>query len=687
MLDTLRQRTIRLTTRQKQVLAICIDIVLIPFALWFAFLLRLGSEQMINPLDYWWLFAAAVVTAVPVFIRLGLYRAILRYMGRDAITSIFKAVSISALLLALSIYIARSDLLIPRTLVFIYWITLFASIGGVRFAARSFLVPDPKERKFSRHLFSNPGDDGRQKVAIYGAGAAGFQLFRSVQQDSLIKPVAFVDDQRDLSGRSIGGLRVYRSDSIDQMLRETHATEIFLAIPSLNRRQRHDILEKLRQYPIKVRTVPTIQELMSGRKSLEQLQEIPIEDLLGREPVPPDPGLLTKCVTGRAIMVTGAGGSIGSELCRQILELKPSVLILFDNSEYNLFCVEEELRNHNELTSLGVAIAPVLGSVLNTKQLIAEMRRYKVDTIFHAAAYKHVHIVEQNISEGIRNNILGTWRTAAAAMIAGVHSFVLISTDKAVRPTNVMGASKRFAELILQALPAHRELTLPIETLSLPNSSSNRIVNTTAFTMVRFGNVIGSSGSVIPKFRDQIRRGGPITVTHPEVIRYFMTIPEAAQLVIQAGAMGTGGDVFVLNMGEPIRILDIATQMIHFSGHSAKDENHPNGDIEIAFTGLRPGEKLYEELLIGKEVLPTGHPMIMRAHESSLSWEKISDLLSELSAGLLNNDSARLKQILVEHVEGYRPYSKELQAVSTTPETRSTGKVIHLSLNRDPAAK
>ncbi len=681
MLDSLRQWIIGLGTPTKRVIALGIDVLLVPTALLLAFWVRLGSERMINPLDYLWLFAAAIATAIPLFIRFGMYRAVLRYMGRDAVMSIFNAVSLAALLLALVIYWARSDLLIPRMLVVNYWAILGLLVGGSRFAARSFLVPDARERRFAIWRRNSNAMSGRRRVAIYGAGAAGYQLFRSLQHDRDIAPVAFIDDDRNLQGRSVGGLKIYGPGAMEKLIAETRAKEVFLAIPSIGPGRRREILEKLQTYAIHVRTVPSIYELTTGRKDLAQLQEVPIEDLLGRDVIKPMPDLLERCIRSQTVLVTGSGGSIGAELCRQIVELGPKRLILFDHSEYNLFQIGEEIRSDIFRRELDIELVDILGSVTDPERLRRVMEQFDVDTIYHAAAYKHVPIVEHNIAAGLFNNVFGTLYAAQAALETGVKNFVLISTDKAVRPTNVMGASKRLAEMILQALT--EEAAGTAETPRHPESGARP----TRFTMVRFGNVIGSSGSVIPKFRTQIQSGGPLTVTHPDVVRYFMTIPEAAQLVIQAGSMGNGGDVFVLDMGEPVRILDLAQKMIRLSGLSVRDQRNPEGDIEIELSGLRPGEKLYEELLIGNASWTTGHPKILRAEESMLDWEAMSMLLEQLKSDLENGDYDHVISLLVEHVDGFNPHESMVDWLNEAAAVTSSERTVLVMQRRNPSAK
>jgi UDP-N-acetylglucosamine 4,6-dehydratase len=492
-------------------------------------------------------------------------------------------------------------------------------------------------------------DAGLAKVAIYGAGAAGNQLVAALRMGRAMRPVAFIDDDPNLYNRSIAGLHVYSAKHIEQMVEDTGAVEILLAIPSATRARRRQILEMLEHYPLHVRSVPGFMDLASGKVQVDDIQEVDIADLLGRDAVPPVQELLEKCIRSQAVMVTGAGGSIGSELCRQIIASQPAVLLLFEHSEYNLYSIHLELERRVEREAISTRLVPILGSIRNADRVLDVMRTWGVQTVYHAAAYKHVPMVEHNVAEGVLNNVVGTLNTAQAAVQAGVSNFVLISTDKAVRPTNVMGSTKRVAELILQALSREPAPSL----FGIANAVHH--VNKTRFTMVRFGNVLGSSGSVIPRFYQQIRAGGPVTVTHPKITRYFMTIPEAAQLVVQAGSMGQGGDVFVLDMGQPVRIAELAEKLIHLSGLSVRSERCTHGDIKIEYTGLRPGEKLYEELLIGDNVSPTEHPMIMRADEEHLDWDVLKDRLAKLLKAVESDDYPQVRQLLREVVSGYVP--------------------------------
>ncbi|VVP89287.1 UDP-N-acetyl-alpha-D-glucosamine C6 dehydratase [Pseudomonas fluorescens] len=649
MMDKVRAYLLGLPRRRKRLIQVATDIVLVWLALWLAFIVRLGIDDMYNPLRvHMWLFASAPLVAIPLFIRFGMYRAVMRYFGNDALVAIIKAVSLSSLILALIVYwYSNHETVVPRSIIFNYWWLSMVIIGGLRLLMRQYFMGDWFTAV--QHVPFTNRDDGLTKVAIYGAGVAGNQLVAALRMGRVMRPVAFIDDDPGISDRSISGLQVYKPKHIQQMIDVTGAKEILLALPSSTRARRREILNLLEGFPLHIRSVPNFTDLASGRVKVEDIQEVDIADLLGRDSVPAQPDLLERCIKGKTVMVTGAGGSIGSELCRQIFALGPITLILFDHSEFNLYSILSELEQRGSRKSISVRLLPILGSIRHPDKLLDVMKSWKVDTVYHAAAYKHVPMVEHNIAEGVLNNVIGTLNTAQAALQSGVSNFVLISTDKAVRPTNVMGSTKRLAELTLQALS--REVA-PVLFGDKANVSR---VNKTRFTMVRFGNVLGSSGSVIPVFHSQIKSGGPLTVTHPKITRYFMTIPEAAQLVIQAGSMGQGGDVFVLDMGEPVKIVELAEKMVHLSGLSIRSERNPQGDISIEFTGLRPGEKLYEELLIGDDVSATSHPMIMTASEDHIAWDVLKGRLSELLAAVECDDYARVRQLLRETVSGYVP--------------------------------
>lgn len=649
VMDKIRAKLLSLPRRYKRILQVLTDISLVWLALWMAFVVRLGVDDMVNPLiQHLWLFVSAPVVAIPLFIRFGMYRAVMRYFGNDALIAIIKAVTLSSLILGVVVYwYSNHQNVVPRSIIFNYWWLSLIMIGGLRLAMRQYFLGDWFSA--AQHVPFTNRDDGLPKVAIYGAGAAGNQLVAALRMGRVMRPVAFIDDDSGIADRIISGLQVYKPKHIQQMIDNTGAQEILLAIPSSNRGRRREILGFLEGFPLHVRSVPGFMDLASGRVKVDDIQEVDIADLLGRDAVPAQADLLEHCIKGLSVLVTGAGGSIGSELCRQILALRPTTLLLFEHSEFNLYSILSELEQRIARESLSIRLLPILGSVRNQDKLLDVMKSWQVDTVYHAAAYKHVPMVEHNIAEGVLNNVIGTLNTAQAALQAGVANFVLISTDKAVRPTNVMGSTKRLAELTLQALS--RELA-PVLFGDTTNVSR---VNKTRFTMVRFGNVLGSSGSVIPLFHKQIKSGGPLTVTHPKITRYFMTIPEAAQLVIQAGSMGQGGDVFVLDMGEPVKIVELAEKMIHLSGLSVRSERNPHGDISIEFTGLRPGEKLYEELLIGDNVAATQHPMIMSASEDYLPWDVLKLKLTELLSAVALDDYARVRQLLRDTVSGYIP--------------------------------
>ena len=635
--------------RYKRLLQLSADVLICWMALWLAFWVRLGSEKLINPLgEYLWLFAAAPLIAIPIYIRSGMYRAVLRYLGNDALVTIFKAVTVSALLLALVVYWHKTaPSVVPRSLVFNYWWLSLILAGGLRLLMRQYFMGDWFNVRAAMNFSSR--DDALPRVAIYGAGTAGNQLVAALRMGRSMRPVAFIDDDGSIATRVIAGLKVYKPKHIAQLINETGAQEILLAIPSASRARRKEILHHLEAFPLHIRSVPAIVDLASGRVRVDDIQEVDIADLLGRDAVPPQGELFERCIRDKVVMVTGAGGSIGAELCRQLIGSQPRTLVLFEHAEFNLYSIHSELEEVVRRESLPIRLVPILGSVRSQEYLLEVMRVWGVHTLYHAAAYKHVPMVEHNIAEGVRNNVFGTLSAAQAALKAGVDNFVLISTDKAVRPTNIMGSTKRLAELVLQAL------SLEFAPVLFDDSGTVHQVNKTHVIMVCFGNVLGSSGSVIPLFRKQIKRGGPVTVTHPFITRYFMTISEAAQLVIQAGAMGQGGDVFVLDMGQPVKILELAEKMIHLSGLSIRSERNPQGDIDIEFTGLRPGEKLYEELLIGDNVSPTCHPMIMRASEEHLPWEVLKGVLDEMLTALARDDYDRVRQLLRETVSGYAP--------------------------------
>lgn len=622
----LGNRLLALSRRPKQAILLGVDIAIIEFSLWAAFSLRLETFGIpFKPLVALAVLGPAL--ALPIFVQFGLYRAIVRYVGLHALVTIAKAVVLYALALAASVhFLAIAD--VPRSVVMIHGLLALLLIGASRALGRHWLATT-LSRQYSI--------EQRKRVLIYGAGSAGVQLASALAHSRELSAVAMLDDDPALQQKQIGTLKVYAPDKLPELIATLHIEEVLLAIPSASRKRRNEIISQLEPLPVVVRTLPGVSEMAEGKFAIGDLREVGIEDLLGRDPVAPDPHLLRANIAGKSVMVTGAGGSIGAELCRQILLQSPAHIVLYELNEFALYSIEQELitlkRQNPEVVT---RIWPLLGSVCDQNRLDRVITRFGVQTLFHAAAYKHVPLVEQNPVEGTVNNIIGTWRAAQAALAGGIETFVLVSTDKAVRPTNVMGATKRLAEMILQAM-------------------AQAYPNRTRFTMVRFGNVLGSSGSVIPVFRQQIKCGGPVTVTDPRIIRFFMTIPEAAQLVIQAGAMGQDGDVFVLDMGEPIKILDLAVRMVHLSGLRVKDDQNPDGDLEIVFTGLRPGEKLYEELLIGENASPTHHPRIQKANEPHLPWIELEGTLEQLRLACESNNSEQIRAVLQATVREFIP--------------------------------
>jgi FlaA1/EpsC-like NDP-sugar epimerase len=608
-----------LSRRTKRIIMIGADALMLPLALWAALVLKFDRLNF-SIAAHWDLFAVGTVAAIAIFSALGLYRAIIRFIGPHAMTVVIVGVTLSAAVLAL--YDRRTgNANIPLSALAIY-----ASLALLYLAASRFIV---------RYMFYY-GINGRAeatRVAIYGAGEAGAKLCSMLRDGAAFQPVAFVDDKLGLRGSRISGIKVYDPSELPSLIKELQIGRVLLATPSASRRCRREILERLEPLGIHVQSLPDVSDIISGKARIDELRDVDVGDLLGRDAVPPDSTLFDRSIRGRSVMVTGAGGSIGSELCRQILLSAPRRLVLFEMSEIALYQIERELSEVVRSNKIATEIVPLLGNAHHRSRLREVLSAFGVETLYHAAAYKHVPIVEHNIVEGIHNNVISTWYAAEAALETNVDTFVLVSTDKAVNPANVMGATKRLAELVLQALQQRSRHT--------------------RFCMVRFGNVLASSGSVVPLFQEQIRAGGPVTVTHPEIIRYFMTIPEAAQLVIQAGAMATGGDVFVLDMGQPVRIADLARRMIALMGLTVRDEDNPEGDIEIKYTGLRPGEKLFEELIISSNVTRTKHPKIMRAIEHCMSWEKIRQILDELLVVLASFDCRRSITLLSQAVAEY----------------------------------
>jgi FlaA1/EpsC-like NDP-sugar epimerase len=603
----------------KRGIGLFVDIVSITAAMLIAYLL---SFEAIVPLKWsQWMILGGVVLCATLFafIRLGLYRAVVRYVGFKVLSLVFFTVVFSGALLVIGALLMGITL--PVSAVVNYILIALLLTGGSR-----LIVREGYQRAMSRK---------KDRVLIYGAGSAGRQLAQALNNGSEFHPVVFADDDKGLQDTSLLGLSVIHPENIEKSVKENDIQRILLALPSTPRSRRREILEALEPLPVKVQTVPGMADMVNNEMSIDQLQDIRVEDLLGRDPVTPDARLMEKHITGLTVLVTGAGGSIGSELCRQILLQRPKVLVLYELSEFGLYSIERELIDMCEQQGIGAEVIPVIGTVQRRNRIETVLKSFNVDTVYHAAAYKHVPLVEYNMVEGVRNNVFGTWHTAEAAIAAGVKQFVLISTDKAVRPTNVMGTTKRLSELVLQALALRQ--------------------SETRFCMVRFGNVLGSSGSVVPLFKEQIERGGPVTVTHPDITRFFMTIPEAAQLVIQAGTMGHSGSVFVLDMGESVKIVDLARKMIRLSGLEEKTEQNPHGDIAIEFTGLRPGEKLYEELLIGDNVEASDHARILRANEQSLVWDDMKLLLEKLDDTCQRFAIDELREVLLDAPTGYKP--------------------------------
>ncbi len=621
--------TLALPRAVKRLIVLLVDASLCVIAVSLAFYLRVGewvslsNHPEFKTMTPVWV---SLVLAVPVFVAFGLYRAIFRYSGWPALVTVGKAVGLYGLMfMAIFTLVGVSG--VPRTVGLIQPLLVLFLVGASRALARYWLGG----------LYLSQLKMGTlPKVLIYGAGSAGRQLANALANSYEMRVVGYLDDDDRLHGHVLNGLAIYSPQDLPGLVVSLGISDVLLALPTANRKRRNEILALMQQAQVSVRTLPSVMELAQGKVSTEDVRELDIDDLLGRESVAPNHILLGRNVTRKVVLVTGAGGSIGSELCRQILKLKPQTMLLVDQSEYALYEIHQELLDKTQALGQGVTqLVPLLASVRDAERMREVITTWSPNTIYHAAAYKHVPLVEHNPAEALKNNVFGTRTVAQLAVEHGVDDMVLVSTDKAVRPTNIMGASKRLAELVLQALATE------------PGK--------TTFSMVRFGNVLGSSGSVVPKFRQQIKNGGPITLTHPEVTRFFMTIPEAAQLVIQAGAMAKGGDVFVLDMGESVKIMDLAQRMIQLSGLTLRTEDNPDGDIAIEITGLRPGEKLYEELLIGNDPQPTLHPRIMKASEEKMAWSDLQDSLNAMQVALDVNDVGVLRRMLEQLVSGYHP--------------------------------
>jgi FlaA1/EpsC-like NDP-sugar epimerase len=607
---------------QKQIIAATADIFCLPVIFYFAAILHHAGPASNLPVQYFWVALGAALVSVPVYVRLGLYRAVVRYIDQRIISTVLIGVTVSTCILAAFSLLAFGLAMSAKPFV-IYCISAVLYVIASRFVARGFL--------------NQRGAAHKTRVAIYGAGEAGSLLANAIRPGNEYLPIIFIDDDSQRVNTTIGGIKVHPSSDLERLAKRYDISTVLLAMPQLSRKEQRAIFDRLALLSLRIKVTPPISSLVKGKARVEDVRQIEIEDLLSRDVVAPNPELLSTCITGKSVLVSGAGGSIGSELCRQIIALEPATLILLDISEFALYTIEQELREILAAGELNVELMAFIGSVLETEKCTRIFTAFHVDTVYHAAAYKHVPLVEHNPIEGIRNNAYGTLSMAKAAVAAKVKCFVLVSTDKAVRPTNVMGATKRLAELVLQAFARQ--------------SSGTR------FSMVRFGNVLGSSGSVVPLFRKQIAAGGPITLTHPDITRYFMTIPEAAQLVIQAGAMGKGGDVFVLDMGEPVRIADLAVRMVHLSGQEVRTPETPTGTIEINYIGLRPGEKLFEELLIGSNVSETAHPLILRANESEFEWPVLKQMLQPLDEACVRFDHNAIRLHLQKIVREYAPSS------------------------------
>jgi len=616
----MQSRVLGWSRSTKRLVVVALDVVLALLSTWIAFTLRLDTPNWPTGAQ-WWVYALAPVLSIPIFVKFGLYRAIFRYTGQAALQATGQAVLVYGTVL-LCVLLWKQWLGVPRSLGVLQPLIFLFLVGASRAVARFWLAD-----------LGNAHTQTSGRLLIYGAGTAGVQTAAALRVSSQFELLGFVDDDSAKVGRSVNGVPVYSPTEVPAVVAQQGVTDILLALPSASRERRNNIIDSLRSHPVHIRTLPGLADLASGRVTVQDFRDLDVEDLLGRDPVPPNTELLARDLTGQVVLVTGAGGSIGGELTRQIVLQHPRQLLLLDHNEFGLYSIHQELQGICALNGLSVELVPLLGSVANYERLIAVCSLYHPVTLYHAAAYKHVPMVEDNPGEGVSNNVFGTLNMARAARECGVKRFVLISTDKAVRPTNVMGATKRMAELVLQALAADGSQT--------------------CFTMVRFGNVLGSSGSVVPLFRRQLAAGGPLTVTHAEVTRYFMTIPEAAQLVLQAGAMAVGGDVFVLDMGEPVKIMDLARRMVQLSGLTVREVGSLSGDIEIAVTGLRPGEKLYEELLIGDNPERTVHPRIMKAHEDYLTLADLELHLQTLRQAAENSDVAGIKAVLKNCVHGY----------------------------------
>lgn len=646
----LKNKLLNQPRRAKQLLVLLADAFMGVLAVWLAYSLRLDTLHWPYSAHQWWPYVLAPVLAAPIFWRNGLYRAVFRHSGMAAMRALVVAVSVyAALFFGVLVTMSWPD--VPRSLGLLQPLILMLLVGGSRAAARQWLSSLSRGQRRGISV---------SNLLIYGAGSAGVQIANAIATSHEFKLVGFVDDSPALQGLTINNVPVYAPHDLRDLVEKREISDMLLALPSVSRARRNEILNELQPLPVHVRSLPGLTDLAHGRVALADIKDLDVEDLLGRDAVPPDRALLERGLKNKVILVTGAAGSIGSELCRQILQENPSRLVLVEHSEYGLYSIHQELQQlciHMEARQ-GTApeLIPLLANVRDYRRMMDICTAYRPQTVYHAAAYKHVPLVEHNPAEGVANNVFGTLNVARAAIESGASHFVLVSTDKAVRPTNIMGASKRLAEMVLQALSALP--AVEFEKGGAPVSIHTRLA------MVRFGNVLGSSGSVVPLFRRQIETGGPITLTHADVTRYFMTIPEAAQLVLQAGAMAEGGEVYVLDMGEPVRIIDLARRMVKLSGFTVREEGRPDGDIAIEVTGLRPGEKLYEELLIGENPVSTIHSRILKAHEDFVAWAEFSRDLDKLQQAIVTNDTSALRVILLKHVSGFKPDAQDSDLVS-----------------------
>jgi FlaA1/EpsC-like NDP-sugar epimerase len=616
----------------KRVLVFSIDSILCLFAVWLSYSLRLGEWQLWNDAVAKVLLGAFLLWPA-IFIWLGIYRSIFRFAGSGTMIELMRAVGLMAVF-TIGIFTIYGIQGVPRTIGIILPLVFFMLIALSRIFGRYILADLLGQRAYG-------GDTKR--VLIYGAGGAGQQLALSMRHYPGMLLCGFVDDDKRLDGQKLDSIRVYHSDDMKKIIEKLGISDILLALPSLSRVRRNAIIVELQKFSAHVQTLPQIQDIVAGKVTIGDLQEVEIEDLLGRDPVAPNELLMGRTVAGKTVLVTGAGGSIGSELCRQIMSIGPRKLILAEMTEHALYAIEQELieRTKTGLAKANVEIVAELSNSASRRPVRSLFAKHRPDTVFHAAAYKHVPLVEHNPVAGIGNNVFSALNTALEARATGVSHYILISTDKAVRPTNIMGASKRVCELVLQALA----------------KDAGKSGSKTRFSMVRFGNVLGSSGSVVPRFKEQIAKGGPVTLTHRDITRYFMTIPEAAQLVIQAGAMAKGGEVFVLDMGNSVKIYDLAATMIRLTGLTIRDEENPDGDIAIEEVGLRPGEKLYEELLIGENPTKTKHQRIMQAREKHIDWGDLEPMLEELRGFVDRGERDDAIALLRQLVPEYQPAS------------------------------